>query len=162
MLETAGILILIAALLLVCEVFIPSGGLLGLSSFLCVIAGIVFLFIHDWRYGMAGVLVLVVILPIGAGLLVKMLPHLPMARLLTLRHRQQAGVTNYDPALEDAESRLVGAEGRAMTDLRPVGTCVINGDRIECLAETGVIESGQRVTVVSVSGIEVKVRAVRA
>ena len=160
MLDTAMIFILVAALLIVAEVFIPSGGLIAIFSLVCVLIGIDLLFMVDWQYGLTATMLLLVIAPVGLGMFIKFMPYMPVTRLLTLRQRQNPQAVNYDPALENAEAELAGAEGEALTDLRPVGTCLINKKRVECLAATGVIEAGQAVKVVGVNGLEIKVRAV--
>jgi membrane-bound ClpP family serine protease len=56
----------------------------------------------------------------------------------------------------------VGHKGEATTELRPVGTCVIDGRREECLATTGVIERGTPIEVVSQDGMYIKVRPIEA
>jgi membrane-bound serine protease (ClpP class) len=40
----------------------------------------------------------------------------------------------------------------ALTPLRPVGTCEINGKRVQCVAETGFITKGTPVKVFTVEG----------
>jgi len=54
--------------------------------------------------------------------------------------------------------RLVGAEGTAVTPLRPVGIVRIQGQRVDALADTGLIDSGARVIVVEVIDDQIKVR----
>ena len=58
-----------------------------------------------------------------------------------------------------ARSELVDEEGTALTDLRPVGTVRVGDQKVEALAETGVISAGSRVRVVSVSDNQGRVRA---
>ena len=63
----------------------------------------------------------------------------------------------------DARERrraLVGAEGEVVTPLRPVGVVRIADQRYDALAETGIIEAGQRVRVTAVQDHQIKVRAV--
>ena len=55
---------------------------------------------------------------------------------------------------------LIGAEGRAITALRPVGVVKIGGERVDALSELGVIESGTDIVVTDVYDNQVKVRAV--
>lgn len=58
----------------------------------------------------------------------------------------------------DALHALVGAEGVAMTDLRPVGAVRIDGTRYDALAEVGVIAAGTKVRVTKVEFNQIKVR----
>jgi membrane-bound serine protease (ClpP class) len=55
----------------------------------------------------------------------------------------------------------VGTTGKSLTELRPVGTCLLDGKRQECLSESGVIEPGVQVKVVSSDGMQVKVRPIQ-
>jgi membrane-bound ClpP family serine protease len=54
---------------------------------------------------------------------------------------------------------LVGAEGVVLTPLRPVGTCDFSGRRVECVAEGGYVDKGQKVKVIDVESSQVTVRA---
>jgi len=36
--------------------------------------------------------------------------------------------------------RLIGCVGRSLSPLRPVGMCLFDGQRVECVAETGMLE----------------------
>lgn len=47
-----------------------------------------------------------------------------------------------------------------MTTLRPSGTAVINGKRVDVVSEGAFIEAGQVIKVVAVEGLRVVVRAV--
>jgi len=60
----------------------------------------------------------------------------------------------------DQRQSLVGAEGVAVTDLRPVGMIRLDGKRVEAQAETGYVESGTVVRVTAVEDNRLKVRAV--
>ncbi len=52
----------------------------------------------------------------------------------------------------------MGAEGTTVTDLRPVGFVTINGQRMDGMAESGVIEADTPVVVTDVYDNQVKVR----
>jgi membrane-bound serine protease (ClpP class) len=55
---------------------------------------------------------------------------------------------------------LVNQTGQTLTKLRPSGTAVINGKRVDVVSEGAFIDSGQSVKVISVEGLRVVVRAV--
>lgn len=156
----AIILIAVAVFLLILELFVPSGGLIGFFGTLALVGGIVCLFWVDMTVGLVAMVIVLLAAPFAIGFSLKIFPKTPIGRRLVHGDRQPAKATNYDPALENAESELVGKTGHAINELRPVGTCRIDGKRIECLAQTGLIEPGQKVEVVSVQGIEVKVRPI--
>jgi membrane-bound ClpP family serine protease len=160
MLAWAVILLLAAALLLLLELLLPTGGLLGIGSFGCLVAGIVCLFSISVTAGLIGLLGAFVTVPIVLIMAMRVFPHSPIGRLMV--HREalaDSAKLVLDPARDQSPDRLVGAAGSAVTGLRPVGICLIDGRRIECVSESGVIEPGVGVKVTSVHGLEVKVRA---
>ena len=55
-------------------------------------------------------------------------------------------------------SGLENQLGRALTSLRPAGTALVDGRRIDVIAESGLIEAGEPVRVVRVEGPKVVVR----
>jgi membrane-bound serine protease (ClpP class) len=56
------------------------------------------------------------------------------------------------------QSSLLGSTGVALTQLRPSGMASINGQRVDVVAETGLIERGTPIKVVQVEGVRVVVR----
>lgn len=152
----------VAIVLILIEFFIPSGGLIGLGAAVAAVAGIVLLFQVNTWLGLIGAIVCVAALPfiIAAGL--KIFPNTPVYRWLVLANApaRAADARSIERGCADgsADRALVGQEGEALTDLRPVGTCLIAGRRRECLAEGGVIPAGSRVRVTLADGMQVKVR----
>jgi len=160
--EWALILIAMAVFLFVLELLIPSGGILGFLSAICLIGSIICTYQISTTLGVIATLASMVIVPAAFLLGLKVFPHTPVGRLLILKSNQKAGPDSvkYDPARDEAPNELIGARGEAVSGLRPVGTCNINGRRIECLSVSGVIDPGTSVEVTSVQGIEVRVKAV--
>ena len=54
--------------------------------------------------------------------------------------------------------RLLGETGQTITDLRPVGAVMFGDERVDCVAQTGQIDKGYKVTVIHVEGVRVVVR----
>ena len=150
----AVILIAIALMFFFLEVFVPSGGLLGLLAAASLIAGIVMLFWVNTTWGMVGLTLSLVAIPFLVAFALKIMPNTPFVRLLTLKNPPPPD----DAAGIAARQELIDAAGKALTDLRPVGMCLINGRRTECMAERGVIEAGEPVRVVFADGMQIKVR----
>jgi membrane-bound ClpP family serine protease len=153
----AVILLGIALILVIVELFIPSGGLIAMCAAVATVGGVVMLFKVNQTLGMIGAIVALLGLPFLVAFGLRLWPHTPVAKWLTIE------TPTRDPDMPPAESDAgpkVGSEGKAVTDLRPVGTCIIAGKRHECLAETGVIRAGTPVRVVMNDGLQVKVRAV--
>lgn len=160
MLIWAIALISVALLLFLIEIFIPSGGLIGFVATICMIAGLVCLF---WVNNTAGIVATIVVLVVAPFAIIgglKLFPHTPVGKWLTMGEEQKAGVIRYDAARDQDAAKLLGRRGTALTDLRPIGMCRINDQRIECLAEGSVILAGSNVEVTTVNGMEIKVKPV--
>lgn len=155
----AVILLTAALVLLVAELLIPSAGVIAFVAATCLIAGIVMLFKVNTTVGLIGAIVTVLGAPFLFALAVKIWPNTPIGRLITLRHSQtRLTGNNGDETAPLSNEPAVGAEGMAISDLRPVGTCVIDGKRMDCLADGGVIRANTPIRVISSDGMQIKVR----
>jgi membrane-bound serine protease (ClpP class) len=154
----AVLLYLLCAVTLVAEAFVPSAGLLSILSLLFLAGGVYIFFQYSPVAGWIGILLAVIMIPTVLVLAYKILPQTRFGRsvILSPPERQQGD------AVPDGESlsQLAGRSGLALTPLRPVGTCEINGKRVQCVAETGFIEKGTPVKVFTVEGNRVIVVAV--
>lgn len=166
-----AILLFAAALvLLFLELFVPSGGLIGVLAGAAAFGGVIMLFAIDTDFGLIGAIVVGAAIPFCIYLGIKMFPHTFVARWLTLKNPaplpvDEDGDGEPDPAPRPSarpeDLPAVGATGQAVGDLRPVGACLIDGKRIECLADESTIDAGSAIKVVAVDGMHVKVRTER-
>jgi len=155
-------LIGLALMLFIIEVFIPSGGIIGVASAISLVIGIVLLFWEDQLLGMIAAIVSLLATPFLIGFAIKAWPNTPIGRLLTL----QTPPSQAEPATADAPTKRdataaglrIGQRGRAVSEMRPVGTCVFDRRREECLANGGLIEAGTPVEIVAIDGRQIKVR----
>jgi membrane-bound serine protease (ClpP class) len=159
-----GVGLILGALLLVfIEVFVPSGGLIAIASGAVAIAGIWQLFLYDTVWGVIGLVGVLIMVPVVVGFGLKMLPSTPIGKKMFFGEgspeNDQERVER-EMAVQDSLNALVGVEGQAATDLRPVGVVRIEGRRFDALAEGGFIDAGTRVRVTVVEGAQLKVRAV--
>lgn len=69
-----------------------------------------------------------------------------------------AGIRAQRAAVRTGREGLLGAEGVARTDLAPEGTVFVQGELWTGEAEAGTIRQGERVTVVGVTGLRLRVR----
>lgn len=150
----------IAAVLFVVEIFIPSGGLLGLLSATALVTGVVLLFQVNTTLGLAGAIAALVAIPVAVMLALKFWPQTPIFRWMVLKEEQPRSDSDAPPEMREPDA-LVGRNGRASTDLRPSGMCVIDGRRMDCLSDHGLIEAGTPIRVVRVDGRNILVRAER-
>ncbi|MEO0587609.1 MAG: hypothetical protein AAF078_08210 [Planctomycetota bacterium] len=158
MLLAALVLLGAAAALFVVEIFVPSGGILGIISGLCLIGGTICMFGVNTVAGLVTSAIAVATVPVALYAAMRLMPHTPIGQWLTLGH------TLPDPAVTNPQHLndqvAVGETGVALTDLRPVGSCRIGEHRLECLAVGPAIERGQTVQVVAAEGFETRVRAI--
>ncbi len=164
MIEWALICAIAAVILFVLEVFVPTGGAAGLLGTAATAAFVILLFMHDTTYGLAAAIVVIMCIPVVLYLIVRFWPDTPIGRMMTLRSEPRHSPADHGDAgieaTEEAETTLVGKRGRSVTPLRPVGVCVIDGRRRDCISESGTIPAEVEVEVVSADGMQVKVRQV--
>lgn len=161
----AVVLIGMAVALFITELFVPSGGILGAFALLCLIGGVVMLFWIDDTIGLIGAIVSLLAIPFAFMGALWVWPSTPIGRALTLGGSEDPEESAYDgqdrPMNHTHHAGIpVGTVGKTLTGLRPVGTCLLNGKRRECLSESGVIEPGVEVKVVSADGMQIKVRPI--
>jgi membrane-bound ClpP family serine protease len=164
----AIVLIAVAAILFFVEMNIPSGGLLSVLSLFSLAAGVFLLFKVDTNVGLIGAILSMLSIPFAIALAIKIMPHTPMGRLMVLKSKKRKGV---ELAMgeqgiaggrgREARKALIGVEGTAVTDLRPIGTCVIQGERQDCMAVQGSVKAGATIRVVSAEGMQVKVQEIK-
>lgn len=151
-----------AVLLIIVEVFIPSGGLIAIAATGVAIAGIVCLFRVSVGWGLVGIGVMVVAGPSAFAFWVKVLPHTPFGRKMLGERPESELAAEAEQAERERRARaaLLGAEGRALTDLRPVGVVEIAGVRHDALSETTMIQAGTKVRVSVVESNAIRVRPI--
>lgn len=160
----AIILMAIALVLFFVEMFIPSGGVLSVLALIALGAGVFLLFKVNTTAGLIGAIAALIALPVAIAFGIRILPSTPLMKLMTLGAPQQEtelgehGIAGGHGHAERKE--LIGVEGQAVTDLRPIGTCMIDGRRRDCLAVGGMIKTGSKVRVVAADGLQVKVEEV--
>jgi len=144
-------LLVAATLFCFLEVFTPSMGILTVMG-LCCAAGSCWAAFQEGQ-GTGAVFTGLNVLGIVGGFLAgfKILPYSPMA------HRKaQVEDSTYQPV--ESLDGLAGAVGAAHTDLRPGGTALFDGRKVDVVAEGGYVERGTRVKVVRIEGTKVVVR----
>ena len=167
-----GRMLAIAIGLLLMELFVPSGGLIGVLAGICAIGSLVAFFRYNTTLGFAMTTAYFVLTPIVIWAMFKFWISSPITRRLILGADEEDMTGEGGPGMNRAEmerrerlaqlQQLIGAEGVTVTPLRPVGVVRIQGERIDALAETGVIEANIEVTVTDVYDNQVKVRPKRS
>ncbi len=144
-------LLVVGVLLLLAESVLP-GMIAGIIGACCLAGGLVEGYVqfgsHTGNMILAGLLIVLVV---GFMLWLKFFPNSRAGRLFI--SRQVVGDIGTDrPA-------LLHQTGTAFTQLRPAGTALINGQRVDVVTEGQLIERETPVQVVAVEGMRIVVRA---
>ncbi len=143
--------------LFVAEIFLPSHGVLTLLSLASLAGGIYAAFQYSLTLGYLSLLLSLLLVPTLAVTAVKVWPRTFIGRRVAPPNRPFS--RDESPASgEDEFRRLVGQTGLTLTPLRPVGACDFGGRRVECLAESGMIDRQVRVVAIDVQGRSLVVR----
>jgi membrane-bound ClpP family serine protease len=154
----SALLLLLGLLLVMVEVLIPSGGVLGFLSITSLVAGVILAFYHRGaEVGFLFLTVTAVALPVTLMMAFRWWPKTPMGRRILL------DVPKSEEVLPDSPQRrwlrqMVGRVGVAKSLMLPSGAIEVDGHTIDALTEGTPIEPGQRVRVIAVSGNRVVVR----
>jgi membrane-bound ClpP family serine protease len=151
-------LLVVGLAVLVLEVFLPSGGVLGFLSVLAIGAAIVMAFTQQGAAaGLAVLVISFVAVPAVLALAFRWFPDTPLGR------RVLPPPPGADDVLPAAEHRrrlrdLVGRWGRVTSELMPWGEVTIDGLVHEAISESGPIAAGAEVEAVAVEGRGLVVR----
>jgi membrane-bound serine protease (ClpP class) len=146
-LQIAGVVVVIA------ELILPSGGLLSVLA--VGLFGYSIYAVFAQVSTAAGVIVVAidaVLIPILVIVGLKLVAISPV----TLRKKlsRKEGVTAQDLDLEG----LLGLEGTAVTNLRPSGIALIQGERVDVVSRGDYVEKGSEILVSEVTGNQIIVR----
>jgi membrane-bound serine protease (ClpP class) len=149
---TLVVILLVAGLaLLLLETILP-GLVAGILGFCSLVAGIALSYsTFDARTANLILVGVLVVLLGGVAGWVKFFPDSPFGR----RFVSQRVVGDIDAQ----KPELLHQSGTAYTALRPSGTAVINGKRVDVVTEGPFVERGSSIRVVAVEGARVVVRA---
>ena len=157
----------VALVLFLVEFAVPSGGLIALLSGTAAIGSIVAFFMYSSAWGAAALGCYVVGTPILLVFVFKLWLNSPLSNRMVLggnKDLKESGEESYYESEKVRAERLsqmqglVGAKGKTITSLRPIGVVKIDGQRIDAMAESGVIEADIEVVVTEIYDNQVKVR----
>jgi len=153
------ILLGIALLLLMIEVFVPSMGVITVTAGVVALVGIVLLFRVSAGWGITGLLTMMVLGPLVVIFGLQVLPHTTAGKKLLYGESGKAEVAlRDDPEEAEALARLIGAEGVVLVDLRPMGVIRVNDRKLDAVSEISFIRAGARVRITSADGMTIRVR----
>ncbi len=152
-LTLAIILQLVGVAVIIAEIIIPSGGLISLIAII-VFGYSLFIVFQDisTSIGILFVVADIITIPILILTGLKLLAKSPAA--LKTELSSNSGVISQSPEL----SKYLNKEGRAVTDLHPSGTAVIEGKRVDVVSRGDYIDKDSSVIVSTVTGNQIIVR----
>ena len=151
-------LFLVGIGVIVLEVFVPSGGVLGFVSVAAIIAAIATAFLElGVNAGTAMIALSVVVVPVILGLAFRWFPETPLGRRVLPAPPEPDDVVPDAPRRRRARD-LVGQRGRTTSDLLPWGTVEVGSESLDGLSEGGPIDAGSEIIVVAAQGAAVVVR----
>jgi len=162
------LLFLAGVLLLVVEIFvIPGFGVFGIAGIILMMVGLFLGLVSDFPLIDGDILELAVMQLAGAFILSGILIYI-LAKTLTktkvwnkliLRDNIEAksGYTS-----NKKFTHLNKKEGKALTDLRPAGTVIINDQRYDAVTQGEYIEKGNKIKVIEIEGSKIVVKILDA
>jgi len=153
-----GALLLVGLGMMVLEVFLPAGGVLGFLSLVAIVAAVVLAFVeHGAAWGMGVMAVAFAAVPAVLAVAFRRFPDTPLGRRVL---PPPPGPDDVVPAADRRRrlKELVGRRGRAASELLPWGTVEIAGERLDAVSETGPVAAGVEIEVAAVQGMAVVVR----
>ncbi len=149
----AIVLMLLGCALVALEVFVPSGGILGVLAGLAIIASVIFAFRTDRSLGLVFVLISMVAVPSILALAFKIWPLTPLGKAFLGELPSEEETRPID-----TRRQLVGRLGIAKSKMLPSGSVIVDGEWIDAVAQGDAIEPGEKVIVIEVRGNRVMVR----
>src|SRR5262249_16230504 len=149
-------LIVVGFLLMVAELFVPSGGILSVLSLGGIAVGVALTFQYSLTVGLTTLCAVFLALPVIGIALLHYWPRTPIGRRLVMTV-PEADDPSVHPAQKDLES-LRGRVGKTLSSLRPAGVVDFDGRRVDALTEGIMVDPGQYVRCVDVRAGKVIVR----
>lgn len=146
--------------LIVAEVLIPSGGLLGASAIIVAITSVIIGTTYSFQFGMILLLVYLITTPILFGLMIQWWPKTRIGRHMLNRDTLESGSLPPVPKTLDGTplQDLVGRFGKATTKLFPSGEVKIDGHKCNAVSTGLPIERDQWISVVKIQAGKLQVR----
>jgi membrane-bound ClpP family serine protease len=153
-----AVVILAAGMVLaMLEVFIPSGGILGVCSLIAVVISVITAFTYHPSTGFTFLGLAIIGVPTALGIAFHFFPSTRMGQRMMLAPPSEDEVTpDDDPRL--LLKGLIGKHGEAQSVMLPSGRVQIDGQLHDAMSEGLPIEAGQHVVVVAVRSGSLVVR----
>ncbi|MDI1290353.1 MAG: NfeD family protein [bacterium] len=157
------VLLVLSAGLLVIEIFVPTAGVLAVTSIALAVAGVVCLWRFSDEWGLGGLLTMMVVGPGIAFYGLNIYRQTPLGRKMTGADTDDRMAEDHERLEDELRSRkaLVGKTGIVLTELRPIGVIEVDGTRHDAMSETNLIRAGTTIRITGVEPGHVRVREIR-
>ncbi len=150
------IYLLIALLLLLAEIFVPSFGTLSILALLACIAAVISAFHASVAMGITVTVIVIIGFPLIIMTILKNLHRMPIGKLLI------PPAPEFKPTKEEEDlNRLLSKTGVTLTQLRPSGIVRIDGHRYDVLTDGEFLDANTKVVVKRIEGNRIFVQASR-
>ena len=151
-------LLFVGLFVMVLEVFIPSGGLLGFVSIAAIVAAIATAFAEQGiGPGFLVLAITAVAVPATLAMAFHLFPSTPLGRRIMPSPPEPQDLVP-DQKQRERLREFVGSQGRVVTDLVPWGQVEVSNERIEAVSRAGPISNETVIEVVGTEGRAVVVR----
>lgn len=144
------VLLLAGVAMIFLEIFIPSGGILGVLAACAVVASVIVGFSESFFDGTVMLLSATVLVPAVIGLAIKWWPHTPIGRLVLIKRPESEDEVLPDTEEYHLRDQMIGKIGVAKSELLPSGDIVIEGKTYDAVSIGMPVSKGQAIKVVSV------------
>jgi membrane-bound serine protease (ClpP class) len=157
------VIFIIGVALLLLEIFvIPGFGIVGVLGILLMIAGLFFGLISDFGLNdysilSSAIIQLAAVFVLSAVFIFILSKLLPKSAIWNRMILQDNIASKSGYGAKQSFNHLIGAEGIALTTLRPAGTAVIEGQRIDVVTEGDYINHDSKIVVKAVEGSKIVV-----
>lgn len=152
-------LLVVGLAVMVLEVFVPSGGVLGFISIVAIVAAIWMAFAEQGvGFGMTIMGLAFVAIPSVLAVAFRWFPETPLGRRVLPPPPSPLDVVP-DARRRQALRDLIGRSGRTLSDLLPWGSVDLGGVTFAAVSEDGPVAVGRDVEIVGVQGSALVVRA---
>lgn len=128
--------------LLVAELFLPAGGLIGILGAVVVGFAVYQTYMQSELGGLIGLIIVAILWPTITVAAVRNWHRTAIGKAISPPNPE---LTEKDRAEVEHLRSLLGKKGKTLTMHRPVGMCLFDGHRVECTSEHGIIEAGVEV-----------------
>lgn len=143
--------------LLILELVVPSFGILSVLGAICLFGGVMMASSDPKEAAFMLVIALLVAL-IAIIIAIRTFKHRGVWNRFILKEQL---TTSKGFTSNPDQSYLIGQTGVAITPLRPAGTALIQGERVDVVTHGSFISANQSIVVVEVEGVRVVVREVK-